>query len=352
MKLYIVGGFLGSGKTTAIIAAAKQLMRQGQKVGVITNDQGKYLVDTAFFALSKIPTLEVTGGCFCTHYDDFGERLKQLKAIEHPDVIFAETIGSAANIVATVVKPLEDLAADGIVPSSYTIFTDARLLRLKLMGLPMPFADGVNYIFEKQIEEGNFLVINKIDLLKGSEVNELAHLAAERFPDKRIRLQNTLNAESVAGWVERLAGYDLTLPSQLNNFDNLRFKAAKAALTWQEESFTLHVTPGQGQAVVRRILQTIINALQMATAPIGHLKIIVQDNHTHAKLSFPTLSQPNWEAHIPNFSGEKLHILLNARVQLPADDLRTLLYTAIQQSIANSAHLEQPRQAESLEFVL
>lgn len=48
MKLHLVGGFLGSGKTTAIINAAKKLMKDGKRVGVITNDQGRYLVDTAF----------------------------------------------------------------------------------------------------------------------------------------------------------------------------------------------------------------------------------------------------------------------------------------------------------------
>lgn len=50
IKWHLVGGFLGSGKTTAIIQACKRLLQTGQKVGVITNDQGKYLVDTAFFA--------------------------------------------------------------------------------------------------------------------------------------------------------------------------------------------------------------------------------------------------------------------------------------------------------------
>jgi G3E family GTPase len=48
MNLHLVGGFLGSGKTTGIIAASKLLLSRGLRVGVITNDQGKYLVDTAY----------------------------------------------------------------------------------------------------------------------------------------------------------------------------------------------------------------------------------------------------------------------------------------------------------------
>ena len=48
MDLHVVGGFLGSGKTTAIVSALHTLIAAGQRVGVITNDKGRFLVDTAF----------------------------------------------------------------------------------------------------------------------------------------------------------------------------------------------------------------------------------------------------------------------------------------------------------------
>jgi len=107
--LHLIGGFLGSGKTTAIINAAKILMRRGMKVGVVTNDQGKYLVDTAFFKLSDVPAVEVTGGCFCCNYHDLEEQIRTLENQVKPHVIFAESVGSCADLVATVVKPLLQL---------------------------------------------------------------------------------------------------------------------------------------------------------------------------------------------------------------------------------------------------
>ena len=77
MNLHIIGGFLGSGKTTAIISAAKSLLEKGKKVGVITNDKGKNLVDTAFFAAQSIPTGEVPGGCFRCSFDDLQKQVKK-----------------------------------------------------------------------------------------------------------------------------------------------------------------------------------------------------------------------------------------------------------------------------------
>jgi G3E family GTPase len=62
MQLHLVGGFLGSGKTTAILEAARLLIERGQRVGIITNEQGKHLVDSGFLRASGLPALEVTGG--------------------------------------------------------------------------------------------------------------------------------------------------------------------------------------------------------------------------------------------------------------------------------------------------
>ena len=46
VKLIFCGGFLGSGKTTALAALAKRLIQRGMRVGFITNDQSENLVDT------------------------------------------------------------------------------------------------------------------------------------------------------------------------------------------------------------------------------------------------------------------------------------------------------------------
>ena len=48
IKLIFAGGFLGSGKTTALAALVKHLIERGKRVGFITNDQSENLVDTIY----------------------------------------------------------------------------------------------------------------------------------------------------------------------------------------------------------------------------------------------------------------------------------------------------------------
>ena len=58
-----VGGFLGAGKTTLILAAASELKRRGMRSAAILNDQSNALVDTQLAELHGVPSSEVTTGC-------------------------------------------------------------------------------------------------------------------------------------------------------------------------------------------------------------------------------------------------------------------------------------------------
>jgi Ni2+-binding GTPase involved in maturation of urease and hydrogenase len=266
MQLHLVGGFLGSGKTTAIIGAARLLTVQGKRVGVVTNDQGRYLVDTAFFQAS-MPTVEVTGGCFCCNYDDLQARLDQLQASAQPDVIFAESVGSCADMVATVLKPLLTLRHGDHAPNSFSVFADSRLLRLRLLDEPLPFSDDVVYIFDKQLEEAGLVVINKIDLLSAQAGRELETLARQRFPGKNLLKQNSLDPASLAHWVELVGSGAAPLPDQSLQIDYQRYGEGEARLAWLDEEINLKVPAGQGRMMIQRLLEALLAELQQQGLP-------------------------------------------------------------------------------------
>ncbi len=329
MDLHIVGGFLGSGKTTAIIGAAKHLMAQGKRVGVVTNDQGRYLVDTAFFRSEAVPAVEVTGGCFCCNYTDLDAQLAQLRETAQPDAIFAESVGSCADIVATVVKPLLQLRGSGTgVPTSFSVFADARLLRRRLLGQPMPFGDNVTYLFDKQIEEAEVLVVNKRDLLSEEAIGEVAALARERFPRALVRLQNSLVDEEVAGWVTAIAQGHAVAPGQSLDIDYERYGAGEAALAWLDERLVFEVSEGRGRDVVIAFMSEVLQTLEHRRLAIGHLKFMVKSGGTEVKVSFSTLGANDWETGIPELSGPNIELIVNARVEAPAPALRQLVQQA------------------------
>ncbi len=330
MDLHLVGGFLGSGKTTAIINAVKVILAQGKSAGVITNDQGKYLVDTAFFRLSDVPTVEVTGGCFCCNYDDLDDRLDQLEGALRPDVIFAELVGSCADIVATVVRPLLSLRHRDTALTSFSVFVDSRLLRMRLLGQDLPFNEDVVYIFDKQIEEAGLLVINKADLLRPGQEQELASLARTRFPDKQFLFQNSLQPVQVQGWLEKLASTPYDFRNKPLELDYARYGSGEARLAWLDERLVLKLPSGQAGALLIDLIRAILSGLQGLQAPVGHLKFFIQAGEKEVKVSFPTLTEKNWESQLQGLDGvAEVQLLINGRVEIEAPVLNDLIQAAL-----------------------
>src|SRR6059058_6059112 len=111
-RYIMIGGFLGAGKTTSVARLARRLTDQGRRVGLITNDQGSELVDTAFLRSRGFATEEISGGCFCCRFNSLVEAANKLSAATRPDVFIAEPVGSCTDLVATVSYPLRRIYGD------------------------------------------------------------------------------------------------------------------------------------------------------------------------------------------------------------------------------------------------
>jgi Ni2+-binding GTPase involved in maturation of urease and hydrogenase len=330
MKLHIVGGFLGSGKTTAIAAAARALMARGQRVGIVTNDQGKYLVDTAFFRALRLPAVEVTGGCFCCNYDDLDARLAELEANAQPEVIFAESVGSCADIVATVIKPLLTLRTS---PASFSVFADSRLLLQRLRGLPLPFSDDVVYIFDAQLEEAGLLVANKVDLLQPADANELRDLISARWPGKAAILQHTLGGDGAADWLALLEAAAPPPAAAPLEIDYQRYGAGEAELAWLDMRLTVQLPDRDGQAFLGSLARALATALEKDAIPVGHLKLATVDAARGVKISQTGAHDAAWLDAVPPLTVPSLTLIINLRAQAPAGQLETLAGLALAETI-------------------
>jgi len=322
MRLHLVGGFLGSGKSTAILQAAQILMSRGRKVGIVTNEQGKHLVDTGYLQALILPAMEVTGGCICCHLDDFNERVDDLVVKYQPDVIFAESVGSCADLVATVLKPLLNLRVDFDNPASLSVFADARLLYRFLKGMEMPFSDEMIYIFQKQLEEAELIVINKADLLNDAQSVEIQALAGQRFPGKTFRLQNTLDREQVEEWLAILASDESPMPQQALDIDYDRYAAGEAHFAWVDREFCISLKSAQDWAAVSNCIQTLCSEFFGPQYRMAHLKMLLDDGETHLKCNLTALD--HYKEKLAQFQEaiQKMHTLeatlrINAMLEAP-----------------------------------
>ena len=164
VRFVLLGGFLGAGKTTAIARLARMFQDQGSRVGIITNDQADELVDTVTLEGQGFAVEQVAGACFCCHFDALTRSAAALEARSQPEVILAEPVGSCTDLVATVIRPLMKLFGDNFTLAPYGVLLKPEYARQILDEDAGTLQSDAAYIFRKQLEEADYIAVNKVDV--------------------------------------------------------------------------------------------------------------------------------------------------------------------------------------------
>jgi G3E family GTPase len=275
-RLILVGGFLGSGKTTLLRRTAGELLARGQRVALITNDQAPGLVDTAFLKQAGLAVSEVSGGCFCCRFDQFVARAQEHLAQGQVDVILGEPVGSCTDLSATVLQPLKDLCGSQFQLAPFVVLVDPPRAR-EALSPPAPggFPENVYYIFRKQLEEADAIVLNKADAYPDAEVRPLAALLRREFPTKPLLVISALTGVGLDAW---LAFIGKPQPAGLHipEIDYDLYAEGEAALGWLNgrvdisAPLTTHWAP-----FCRKLLQHFRESLAEAKAEIAHIKLFL-----------------------------------------------------------------------------
>src|SRR5580698_2808702 len=186
-RFIIIGGFLGAGKTTTIARLARRFQAQGKRIAIVTNDQATDLVDTNALRSEGFDVGEVAGSCFCCNFNELTATVERLGSDQRPDVVIAEPVGSCTDLVATVIRPLQQVYAQPLDIAPYGVIVKPshglKILKRVAQG---GFSSKAEYIFRKQIEEADFVVVNRIDELPAAEVEELSQLLETDFPGRTV----------------------------------------------------------------------------------------------------------------------------------------------------------------------
>src|SRR5882757_4980714 len=273
-RYIMIGGFLGAGKTTSVARLAQQLTARGLSVGLITNDQGSELVDTAMLRSRGFATEEIPGGCFCCRFNSLVDAANKLTKTSRPDVFIAEPVGSCTDLVATVTYPLRRTYGDRFTIAPVSVLVDpvraARVLGLEGGG---NFSEKVVYIYKKQLEEADLLVINKVDILAPERVEQLRTALAAQFPRAEILTVSARHGTDLDAWFARLEdgehGHHATM-----DVDYDVYADGEALLGWLNATAQLEATtPFDAERVLTALARGIQDRLRAQRAEVAHLKM-------------------------------------------------------------------------------
>ena len=231
-RYIMVGGFLGAGKTTAILKMAHHLRDQRLRVGLITNDQSFGLVDTTMLASHGFDVEEITGGCFCCRFNSLVDAAERLAAGARPDVFIAEPVGSCTDLRASVSYPLRRMYGDAYAVAPLSVVVDpVRALRALGLEPGRSFSPKVLYVYRKQLEEAGLILINKIDAIEPARVAVLRDALAREYPAARILEVSARTGQGMDAWIDVLTRDEPTVDADLD-IDYAAYGEGEALLGW------------------------------------------------------------------------------------------------------------------------
>jgi hypothetical protein len=312
-SIVLVGGFLGAGKTSLILAAARILEQRGLRCAVILNDQGEELVDTSLAAAQRIFSREVTGGCFCCRFSALLEVIDEVCAARQLDVIFAEPVGSCTDLSATVLGPLREESHRYCV-APFTVLVDpARAAELSNLAGDSDMA----FLFRKQLQEADLICNTKADL----------YPEKSWMHDVKCRRLCAKTGEGVSEWLDEVLFGSLEAGKTTLDIDYARYAQAEAALAWLNLSFVLSpATPVPPATAVGPLLDDFDRALTTAAIQIVHLKIFDSSPTGWLKAAICANGQePTVEGALDASPAARHEMLINLRAKGDPAQVQTLV---------------------------
>lgn len=300
--IVIVGGFLGSGKTSLILAAARLLEQRGVRCAVILNDQSEGLVDTHHTEAQGLLSREVTGGCFCCRFSRLTSAIEELQSLS-PEVIFAEPVGSCTDISATVFGPLRECFGQYRV-APFTVLADpARTAALLGADADADMA----FLFQKQLHEADLVCMTKADLYPDDA----------GIPGVETRRLSAKTGQGVKEWLDEILFGSQEAGRTTLEIDYARYAQAEAALAWLNVSFTLQPAQVISPAlVVGPFLDRLDEALTTAGVSIVHLKIFDRSPTGWIKAAVcANGEEPSVEGSLDASPADRHEVLVNLRAK-------------------------------------
>lgn len=172
----VIGGYLGSGKTTLV----NHLLRHanGIRLAVMVNDFGELPIDADLIEAKDGDVISLSGGCVCCSYgDDLSLSLQMLQEQEvPPDHIFIEASGVALpGAIGRSLTLLRAYRLEGIM-----VLADAATVQVSAI------RKYIGDTIQRQLGDADVIVLNKLDLLSGANAKSVRHWLSTHYPKTPI----------------------------------------------------------------------------------------------------------------------------------------------------------------------
>ena len=284
-KYMIVSGFLGSGKTTTMIAMARcineRLKAQGQDghSAIIANDLGaKNLVDADYTRTADVAINEITGDCICYVTEDLVTQIERL-ANDGANIVISDIPGAGVGALDHVYLTLKEDYPGQFDLLPLTCLVDPMRLRMMLPGdarQDINLPEEMRFLLNAQLLEADVIVLNKCDLIDDEEREADLDFIRRAYPDIPVMAISARTGEGIPELVDYVLSHKATAEPRDLGLDSEEFDAAEAQMCWYNRRFFAKERDEKNidfNAVVEDFMEAIRNGLIEAKRNVPHLKL-------------------------------------------------------------------------------
>ncbi len=199
LKIDVISGFLGSGKTTFI----KRLLDtglNGEKVVLIENEYGAVSIDSDLLTDSKIEIKELSQGCICCSLvGDFSKSLNEVINKFNPDRILIEPSGVGK--LSDIIKAIESAGLKDAI-NSLVCMVDAKKAKM--------YDKNFGEFFVDQIENAQTVILSRMDICK-EENAQIALEIIRKHNEKCVVVTTPISVLSDEEILKAYEGFDVNL---------------------------------------------------------------------------------------------------------------------------------------------
>jgi G3E family GTPase len=180
MKLMQVAGWLGSGKTTLIIALSRALSAKGSRVAVLVNEIGAIPVDGKVAEEYGLTVKDIGGGCICCQVA--GNLMKTLRLLSEgpkPDIVIIEPTGIAVpgSIKAAILSNSQKQELS--MGPTIVLFDTTREEKLLTY-------ESLKRLVSAQLKDADIIALSKVDVVSAEVITRAGEAVRLINPGARI----------------------------------------------------------------------------------------------------------------------------------------------------------------------
>ena len=319
-KFGIISGFLGAGKTTTMIALSEYYKEKGIRCGLIANDLGECeMVDAAYSSRRGAAVRPMAGGCICYRTEELSDVLEQAFAAGIGLVLSDIPgcgVGALDHVYRGNLRQDVELAPFAVVvePRQLALLSDEDVFYR--IHLPRDMGE----LLLAQLQEADTIVLNKIDTVTETEVQEAVSLIRQHCPDTAIIPVSARTREGIPALGEHILSGKAALSQPEGLGDKKELDAPQDRLSWYDCRYYVKVCCDDFSPddYLGDLMESARFSFAAMNANTPHMKIFASgEDGSFAKYSLTGIDYPVEKDQLYGGRAVELAVVINARLLSP-----------------------------------